>query len=160
MIGLETYLTAATQSYRRRGVVSEKLESLKPLRKPMRTLTIDCMSSDESNDESVRMGRSSIREYRTVRQDWRAPWIQTMVDTFDHIHDLSRDATVSRDRRGAAVRLRQFSTKHTNTRRGPVTGLPYNFYNPVWLGKQNRLWVKNVLRPRPPMEVDLQPALE
>ena len=69
----------------------------------MGTLTIDCMSSDESNDESVRMGRSSIREYRTVRQDWRAPWIQTMVDTFDHIHDLSRDATVSRDRRGAAV---------------------------------------------------------
>jgi len=84
------------------------------------------MSSDESATED------GGRIYHVARKPWRANAVKVMLHDLDSVHLSLRATTANRLKHGNLPHIRRDS-QIKESLRGPVSGLPTNFYNTDWL---------------------------
>jgi hypothetical protein len=90
----------------------------------LRKLTVDAMSSDESEDEEGRQ-----RTYNTRKKTWRSVKLQQFLRDLDALDRYQRSLESSC---GNWPRKRNFAYGNVS-KRPPVRGLPINFYDEDWL---------------------------
>ena len=88
-----------------------------------------------SGDETDRHGKEPIRGQRkflVIRPGWRSQEVTDWLRVIDDLYTVHRFSHDGRASRGNWVRQR-IDSGRVDWDRFPVSGLPENFYDPVWL---------------------------
>lgn len=120
-----------------------------PLLEPQRPLLNQLGPDGMSSDEEREIG--TVKEYDIFVPAWRSTVVTAWLCLFDILYTRARCDGVFRDSRGAYPRTRVIEENATVSA-SPVfvSGLPLNAYDEGWLRRQ--VDVRNVVRPRPPVE--------
>lgn len=85
-----------------------------------------------SGDESDRNTKKTDRKYFIVRPIWRSQEVTEWLRIMDFVHISSRFAADGRATKGNWIRDRVRSMRVDQNSK-PIPGLPYNFYDQIWL---------------------------
>ncbi|KZT02933.1 uncharacterized protein LAESUDRAFT_660664, partial [Laetiporus sulphureus 93-53] len=85
------------------------------------------MSGDESDHS-----RGKVR-YVVTRMSWRSAEFETWLKVFDWMHLSSRFTVDGKPKRGAFPRYRRRGSRRCDQFGKPVSGLPRNCYDAIWL---------------------------
>lgn len=114
------------QDYERRIYTAINEPELALHVKMLKQLTVDAMSSDESEDEEGRQ-----RVYNARKKVWRSIKLEQFLRDLDALDRYQRSIFGSS---GNWPRIRNFECRKVSER-PPVQGLPVNFYDEDWLAR-------------------------
>lgn len=89
------------------------------------------MSGDESDHEAGKRSRRCDRQYKIVNDNWRNPAIRRWLRILDLLYLVSKFNSLGRASKGTWPRVRNPSYKVVEG--VPISGLPKNFYDPIWV---------------------------